>query len=205
MVYYISESVLSLIKAAYSTLFRDFSQVPDRCDHVVRSPCSRTPRLPCNRQVSNISKRSSSRYSISRIRVIESTLRTTNNLLERLHASFFFYIMTGPEVFLKIGSFLPSAVIVSVGMMFAGLYEWVKASWIPDDAPTGTSEKKANTKQKWIRRRKPVLQALGIVISTHVAGLLLFSVITSSFFNENQQVGFCFLPCLRALQLTALS
>ena len=113
--------------------------------------------------------------------------------------------MTGPEVFLKIGSFLPSAVIVSVGMMFAGLYEWVKASWILDDAPTGTSEKKANTKQKWIRRRKPVLQALGVVISTHVVGLLLFSMITSSFFSKNQQVGFCFLPCLRALQLTALS
>lgn len=122
-------------------------------------------------------------------RVIESTLRTTNNLLERLHASFFFYIMTGPEIFLKIGSFLPSAVIVSVAMMFAGLYEWVKASWIPDDAPTGTSEKKTDTEPKWIRRRKPVLQALGIMISTHVAGLLLFSVITSSFFNKNQQVG----------------
>ncbi|KAG6918119.1 hypothetical protein DXG01_016307 [Tephrocybe rancida] len=44
-------------------------------------------------------------------RVIESTLRTTNNLLERLHASFFFYVLTGPERFLKIGSYLPSAVL----------------------------------------------------------------------------------------------
>lgn len=102
--------------------------------------------------------------------------------------------MTGPEIFLKIGSFLPSAVIVSIAMMFAGLYEWVKASWIPDNAPTGTSEEKADPTEKprWIRRRKPVLQALGIMISTHVAGLLLFAVITSSHFNKNQHVGFLF-------------
>ena len=189
MVYYISKFVL---KAAYSSLFRNFSR-RFRIDAITLFA------LPAvgphgfhaiGRSV--IFPSSSSRCSILRIRVIESTLRTTNNLLERLHASFFFYIMTGPEVFLKIGSFLPSAIIVSVGMMFAGLYEWVQASWIRDDAPTGTSEKKANSEPKWIRRRKPVLQALGVMVSTHVVGLLLFSAITSSFFSRNQQVGSAF-------------
>jgi len=47
-------------------------------------------------------------------RIVESTLRTMSNLLERLHASFFLYIMTTPSSFLKIGSYLPSAVVIAV-------------------------------------------------------------------------------------------
>ncbi|KIM87206.1 hypothetical protein PILCRDRAFT_815682 [Piloderma croceum F 1598] len=122
-------------------------------------------------------------------RVIESTLRTANNLLERLHASFFFYIMTGPTTFLKIGSFLPSAVLVSVAMIFTGLYEWVNAAWILDEAHTEPIKGDLDTKNvidkpTWIRRRRPVLQALGILIATHILGLLLFVVITTPMFAE---------------------
>lgn len=116
-----------------------------------------------------------------------------NNLLERLHASFFFYIMTGPVTFLKIGSFLPSAVIVSVAMMFTGLYEWVNASWLRDDTlpepvGDGTDTKAAIEKPEWVRRRRPVLQVLGILIATHVWGVLLFIMITTSIFTRYQPV-----------------
>lgn len=129
---------------------------------------------------------------LHRNRVIESTLRSANNLLERLHASFFFYIMTGPTTFLKIGSFLPSAVLVSVAMIFSGLYEWVNSAWIPDDGPTATAmdTKGAIDRPKWIRRRRPVLQALGILLATHILGLGLFSAITTPFFAENWTVRF---------------
>lgn len=112
-------------------------------------------------------------------RVVESTLRTANNLLERLHASFFFYIMTGPTTFLKIGSFLPSAVIISVAMMFAGLYEWVNAGWALDGASSEKDDKEGTTKPKWIRRPRPVLHALCIVIATHVLGVALFCVMST--------------------------
>jgi GPI-anchor transamidase subunit GAA1 len=101
--------------------------------------------------------------------------------------------MTSPTTFLKIGSFLPSAVLVSVAMMFAGLYEWVNAAWMLDDAPTGTAKEKtdakeANNEPKWIQRQRPVLRALGILIATHVLGLLVFAAITSSFFIEHWTV-----------------
>jgi len=125
-------------------------------------------------------------------RIIESTLRTTNNLLERLHASFFFYILTGPDRFLKIGSYLPSAVLISVAMMFGGLREWVNAAWVRDDIE-GPGKKKdggfdAPTSQRWTCRRRPVIQVLGIMTSTHVLGLVLFSIITRSWFIENRTV-----------------
>ncbi|ESK94596.1 gpi-anchor transamidase [Moniliophthora roreri MCA 2997] len=92
-------------------------------------------------------------------KIIESTLRTTNNLLERLHASFFFYVMTGPDRFIKIGNYLPSAILISVGMMFSGLKAWIDAA-------------KDNMK-------RPVLAVVLTMIATHVMGVVVFMVIST--------------------------
>ncbi|KAF5380995.1 hypothetical protein D9615_004070 [Tricholomella constricta] len=117
-------------------------------------------------------------------RIIESTLRTTNNLLERLHASFFFYIMTGPDRFLKIGSYLPSAVLISVAMMFGGLRVWVDAAWISSHFVNEKGIQKLN----WSRRQRPILSVLGIVAATHVYGALLFSLINRSWFIQYREI-----------------
>lgn len=114
-------------------------------------------------------------------RTIEGTLRTMNNLLERLHASFFFYIMIGPERFLKIGLYLPSAILISVAMMFHGLSTWVDASWVEESISS-----KQPTPSKWRNRRRPVLPALCIMIAIHLMGALLFKVISNPIFAGNQ-------------------
>ncbi|KAJ7087836.1 Gaa1-like protein [Mycena epipterygia] len=123
-------------------------------------------------------------------RIVESTLRTTNNLLERLHASFFFYILTAPEFFLKIGSFLPSAVLISVAMMFGGLKVWSDSAWILDTL-VQSAEKEGDTgprSDKWIQRSRPVIPVLGIIVSTHVLGGILFCALTNSWFSYSQTV-----------------
>lgn len=53
-------------------------------------------------------------------RTIESTLRSFNNLLERLHASFFFYLLPHPDYFLPVGHYLPAAVILGASVTIAG-------------------------------------------------------------------------------------
>ncbi|KAG5724014.1 GPI transamidase component gaa1 [Termitomyces sp. T112] len=133
-------------------------------------------------------------------RIIESTLRTTNNLLERLHASFFFYVLTGPDRFLKIGSYLPSAVLISVAMMFGGLRVWTDAACQTSDIINEKSEKEG------LRRRRPILIVLGVMGATHVVGALLLSVVTSSQFIEYQEIAspaifisFALLPLLALL------
>lgn len=45
--------------------------------------------------------------------------------------------------------------------MFAGLRQWVDAGW-------------ENVDRTWVRRQRPVLHALSLVIATHVLGLLAF-------------------------------
>ncbi|RDB21477.1 GPI transamidase component gaa1 [Hypsizygus marmoreus] len=121
-------------------------------------------------------------------RIVESTLRTTNNLLERLHASFFFYIMTGPDRFLKIGSYLPSAILVSVAMMFGGLRVWVDAGWkVQSGSEKPLAGSSTNTTPlKWSKRQRPVLDVLCIMAFTHILGALLFSLISTSWYIEHQ-------------------
>ncbi|KAJ7632813.1 Gaa1-like protein [Roridomyces roridus] len=132
-------------------------------------------------------------------RVIESTLRTTNNLLERLHASFFFYILAAPDHFLKIGSFLPSAVLISVAMMFSGLKVWSDAAWISEPH----SEKKEGI--TWVQRSRPVIPVLCIMLSHHVLGGLLFTALTSSWFSHSQTIASVLIfVVLSALPLSAL-
>ncbi|KIJ69020.1 hypothetical protein HYDPIDRAFT_172515 [Hydnomerulius pinastri MD-312] len=130
-------------------------------------------------------------------RILESTLRTSNNLLERLHASFFFYLLTSPGTFMKIGMFLPSAVLVAVGMMFVGLGCWVEGGWTTDERGSDRAEGDTKVKSggggvvageevKWTSRRRPVLPALMTVLITHIIGLLAFNVITTPWFLQNQ-------------------
>jgi len=40
-------------------------------------------------------------------RVLEGILRSLNNLLERFHQSFFFYILASTERFVSIGNYMP--------------------------------------------------------------------------------------------------
>lgn len=121
-----------------------------------------------------------------------------NNLLERLHASFFFYILTGPQHFLKIGLYLPSAILISVAIMFHGLSTWVDAAWVKE-----TQEKTDEVTSGdhipadliiWRRRQRPVASVLCVMAATHLHGFFLFSLISSSWFASNYKVSLYSFP-----------
>lgn len=54
-------------------------------------------------------------------RVVEATFRSVNNLLEKFHQSFFFYLMLAPRNFISIGTYLPSAVCFSISYAIISL------------------------------------------------------------------------------------
>lgn len=147
---------------------------------------------------------------------MESTLRTSNNLLERLHASFFFYLLTTPGTFMKIGTFLPSAVLVGVAMIFWGLGQWVEAGWVQespaelqrqdkeDDAKVATAATVATPQSTWRPRRRPVLPAIVAILATHAVGLLAFATINTSWFLRDQVVRLLFASVYLAHRRTGL-
>ena len=60
-------------------------------------------------------------------RIIESTFRSLNNLLEHLHQSFFFYLLMQSNRFVSIGTYLPSAMLVAVNFTIMAIFLWVKS------------------------------------------------------------------------------
>jgi glycosylphosphatidylinositol transamidase len=71
-------------------------------------------------------------------RVIESTFRSLNNLLEHLHQSFFFYLLMQANRFVSIGTYLPSAMLVAVNFTIMAIFLWVKSG--SPERPTSTVE-----------------------------------------------------------------
>lgn len=54
-------------------------------------------------------------------RIVDSTLRLVNNLLEKFHQLFFFYLMLSPRYFVSIGTYLPLACLVAGSYAFSAL------------------------------------------------------------------------------------
>lgn len=79
-------------------------------------------------------------------RVIESTFRSLNNLLEHLHQSFFFYLLMQKGRFVSIGTYLPSAMLVAVNFTIMAIFLWVK-SGSPEDK-TGITGRIKNGEKK---------------------------------------------------------
>jgi GPI-anchor transamidase subunit GAA1 len=73
-------------------------------------------------------------------RVIESTFRSLNNLLEHLHQSFFFYLLMQADRFVSIGTYLPSAMLVAVNFTIMAIFLWVKSG-----SPNGESSNVTST------------------------------------------------------------
>lgn len=98
-------------------------------------------------------------------------------MLERLHASLFFYLLTSSDFSLKIGMFLPSVICVSVAMMFHGLGIWTSAGWT-QIATAATELEKPRVAAA--RRTRPVLPVLAIIAMTHTVGVVLFYLVNSA-------------------------
>ena len=58
-------------------------------------------------------------------RTVESICRSLNNLLEKLHQSFFFYLLMQSNRFVSIGTYLPGAMIVAAGYTIMAIYLWI--------------------------------------------------------------------------------
>lgn len=72
--------------------------------------------------------------------VVESGIRSINNLLEKLHQSFFFYLLLAPERFVSIGTYLPSAMLVAGSFSIMSVALWMQ-SGKPTTGQTPSDEK----------------------------------------------------------------
>ncbi|CAG9792853.1 unnamed protein product [Diatraea saccharalis] len=76
---------------------------------------------------------------------LESILRSLNNLLERFHQSYFFYLLAATNRFISIGQYMPSLCLLCVAMLLRALALWVT---IQQDGDDEADKQSTTTKRK---------------------------------------------------------
>lgn len=84
---------------------------------------------------------------ISLGRVVESTFRSLNNLLEHLHQSFFFYMLLEAQRFTSIGTYLPAAMLIAASFSISAITLWVHSGRRSPPGQTSTSSTSTMTEK----------------------------------------------------------
>ncbi|KAF9145864.1 Glycosyl phosphatidyl inositol protein transamidase complex subunit [Mortierella sp. GBA39] len=74
----------------------------------------------------------SPRFNLFRVgALLDSAVRSLNNLLEHLHQSFFFYLLSDVRRYTSIGLYMPPVIILGVSFIFQALSLWGLSSDLP--------------------------------------------------------------------------
>ena len=90
-------------------------------------------------------------------RVVESMFRSLNNLMEHFHQSFFLYLLMHTNRFVSIGTYLPSAMLVSASFTIMALSLWIASGRPPKSPitqkPVGELSEKEKTEVEVVKHR----------------------------------------------------
>ncbi|KAJ1882526.1 Glycosyl phosphatidyl inositol protein transamidase complex subunit [Coemansia sp. RSA 1722] len=108
-------------------------------------------------------------------RTVEATLRSLNNLLERFHQSFFFYLLSSDRKFISIGNYVPAVALLAAALLFHAMHLW----WFqgPDASRSetpGDRVARINTYHRFLRASLP--GSVASFVRVHVMGAILFAV-----------------------------
>ncbi|XP_054888602.1 glycosylphosphatidylinositol anchor attachment 1 protein-like isoform X3 [Poeciliopsis prolifica] len=100
-------------------------------------------------------------------RLLEGMFRKLNNLLERLHQSYFFYLMPSLSHFVSIGYYMPAFGLLAVILLLRALGLWVQLASPPVRAADGVGD--------IVQQSSPgVLSVLTPLVISHLTGAALY-------------------------------
>ncbi|KAG0052680.1 Glycosyl phosphatidyl inositol protein transamidase complex subunit [Gryganskiella cystojenkinii] len=124
----------------------------------------------------------SNRFGLFRIAsLVESTVRSLSNLLEHLHQSFFFYLLSGIHRYTSIGLYMPPVIILGVSFILQALSLWGQSSDLAVEVEAITEGKKIAVDLPYSRRSRSFKAPATIVGMAFVAGLASFKLLTTEF------------------------
>ncbi|KAK4700672.1 GPI-anchor transamidase subunit GAA1, partial [Phenoliferia sp. Uapishka_3] len=104
-------------------------------------------------------------------RAIESTFRSLNNLLERLHHSSSLYLLSSVDTFISAQNYLAAPILISAGMTFTGFLLWGEKS-----AKSLAAEKRLRNSGVEVRP-KSIGKAAAAVGITHLVGAAMGALV----------------------------
>ena len=110
-------------------------------------------------------------------RVLEGMTRSINNLLERLHQSFFFYVLPSTDRYVSIGLYMPPFGCLMMVPILHGLALWLASGKTDEktDSEKDEPEKKESDKKDEVEEEgRPFHLVIPLMIGALVTGVLLF-------------------------------
>lgn len=113
-------------------------------------------------------------------RLVESTFRSLNNLLEHFHQSFFFYLLPQPNRYVSISQYMPPTILFACALIFQSLSLYYLGTK-PIELKKEDGEKKGLCPPAYSLEKRHTLFAFSILIITHVTGIVIFNLMQPSF------------------------
>lgn len=132
-------------------------------------------------------------------KVVESSFRSLNNLLEHLHQSFFFYMLLEARRFVSIGTYLPSAMLLAANFTITAIFLWIqsgRADPTPRPAADEINEKRRRDEKMNVVKEgemvalvpkemletaeRRLLRPVVFVVASHLIGLLPFYILNQT-------------------------
>ncbi|KAF9430326.1 Glycosyl phosphatidyl inositol protein transamidase complex subunit [Podila epigama] len=113
--------------------------------------------------------------------LFQSSIRSLNNLLEHLHQSFFFYLLSGVRRYTSIGLYMPPVIILGVSFIFQALSLWGQSSDLPFELEAIANGHMSAVALPYARRPRSFKVATTVVGLAFVAGLTSFKLLTTQF------------------------
>jgi len=108
-------------------------------------------------------------------------MRSLSNLLEHLHQSFFFYLLSGLHRYTSIGLYMPPVIILGVSFIFQALSLWGESSDLSLEVEAIAEGEDVPVTLPYSRRSRSFKAPATIVGMSFVAGLACFKLLKTEF------------------------
>ncbi|KAF9926496.1 Glycosyl phosphatidyl inositol protein transamidase complex subunit [Linnemannia zychae] len=154
----------------------------------------------------------SQRFNLFRVgALVESAVRSLNNLLEHLHQSFFFYLLSDVRRYTSIGLYMPPVIILGVSFIFQALSLWGLSGDLPLELESiSEGRKDVPVALPYSRRKRHFKMTSAIMGMSIITGAGIFYLLTTEFGFDGEtpmlklitSVGVCSMLVMSAVSTT---
>lgn len=137
--------------------------------------------VECVKRESSSPNQNNQQKIMALLRIVEGISRSLNNLLERFHQSFFFYVIISADRFVSIGDYMPSVGLMAGSLLIKSFLLWLMTSK-SDDQKTDTNKEEDDKKILIVRktsRHFDVLNVGTVALIAHLIGISALFIITN--------------------------
>lgn len=117
------------------------------------------------------------------LKIVEGISRSLNNLLERFHQSFFFYVIISSDRFISIGDYMPSIGLMAGSLLIKSFLLWLISNRAEDEADDDDEGRILIVKKS--SRNIDVLNVGIIFLIAHLIGVAALFITTNKVAHDN--------------------